>query len=289
MNQLINEQRERIAHLERVNDGLSSAIEKMELAAKDLGYNNSMTCSELEYLVETARAVAMVNSKNLELTSQLAAVKESGGTGQSPCAKFCESVALGKDFYQLREHADKMQVERDTLKQQNAELLAQISDAFGDGYYDGFVDGAKHQDNVDLNTKSQGGLAQIQDDALRCSEIAESEKSKRFGIASRQELAAQVELLRDALDKISNWNELPLEYRVNFGSNGQRDYYRNIASVALKTTPAQCLLEVKADAVRAAFRPLKAEWEMIAPNEVVTEEKLERLISLIYKTTKHED
>jgi uncharacterized protein YhaN len=126
MNQLINEQRERIARLERVNDGLSSTIEKMELAAKELGYDNSMTCSELDYLIETARAVVMVNQKNLELTSQLVAVKESGGTGQSPCAKFCESVALGKDLYQLREHADKMQVERDTLKQQNAELAAQV-------------------------------------------------------------------------------------------------------------------------------------------------------------------
>lgn len=126
MNQLINEQRERIAHLERVNDGLTSVIEKMKWAAKELGYNNSMTCSELDYLIETARAVVMVNQKNLELASQLVAVKESGGTGQSPCAKFCESVALCKDFYQLREHADRLHVENCETKRVNAELLAQV-------------------------------------------------------------------------------------------------------------------------------------------------------------------
>lgn len=58
--------------------------------------------------------------------AQLVAVKESGGTGQSPCAKFCESVALGKDFHQLREHADKMKVERDEALAQNAELMAMV-------------------------------------------------------------------------------------------------------------------------------------------------------------------
>jgi len=75
MNELINEQREKIAHLERINDGLMSAIEKMELAAVELGYNNSMSCSELDYLIETARAVAMVNQKNFELTSKIEMLK----------------------------------------------------------------------------------------------------------------------------------------------------------------------------------------------------------------------
>lgn len=133
MNQLINEQRERIAHLERVNDGLMATIEanisvfgRIKKSAFELGYNESMSCSEFDYLIETARAVVMVNSKNLELTSQLVAVKESGGTGQSPCAKFCESVALGKDLYQLREHADKMQVERDNAWQELREIRKAI-------------------------------------------------------------------------------------------------------------------------------------------------------------------
>lgn len=57
-------------------------------------------------------------SERDDLAAQLVAVKEVGGTGQSPCAKFCESVALKKDFDQLREHADKMKVERDALAAQ---------------------------------------------------------------------------------------------------------------------------------------------------------------------------
>ena len=55
----------------------------------------------------------------LALAAQLVTVKESGGTGQSPCAKFCESVALNKDFHRLRERVTE-------LEQKNAELAAQV-------------------------------------------------------------------------------------------------------------------------------------------------------------------
>jgi len=60
------------------------------------------------------------------LAAQLVAVKASGGTGQSPCAKFCESVATWKDFYQLREHSDRLHVENCDIKRVNAELAAQV-------------------------------------------------------------------------------------------------------------------------------------------------------------------
>jgi hypothetical protein len=82
MNELINEQREKISQLERINDGLMASIEanmavsgQIKKAAFELGYHESMSCNELEYLIETARAVVMVNSKNIELTSQLVAVR----------------------------------------------------------------------------------------------------------------------------------------------------------------------------------------------------------------------
>lgn len=71
-------------------------------------------------------------------------------------------------------------------------------------------------------------------------------------VVSRSEydaLAAQVEALRDALDKIENWNECTLEFRVNYGSKGERDFYRNVAKNALAATPQQHLAEVRAQAV----------------------------------------
>jgi hypothetical protein len=63
--------------------------------------------------------------------AQLVAVKEGGGTGQSPCAKFCESVATWKDFYQLREHSDRLHVENCDIKRVNAELVAQVEQLKG--------------------------------------------------------------------------------------------------------------------------------------------------------------
>ena len=39
--------------------------------------------------------------------------------------------------------------------------------------------------------------------------------------------------LKKALERISAWDELNLEFRLDYGSNGQRDYYRNIANEQL--------------------------------------------------------
>jgi hypothetical protein len=38
--------------------------------------------------------------------------------------------------------------------------------------------------------------------------------------------------LKTALRRIANWNELPIEFSINRGSNGERDYYRKIADEA---------------------------------------------------------
>lgn len=92
--------------------GVSGQIKK---AAFDLGYKDSMEATELDYLIETARASAMVNQKNVELQSQLVAVQDSVVHGKcansEPCATFCEAIATRKMFKQL-------QVERDALAAQ---------------------------------------------------------------------------------------------------------------------------------------------------------------------------
>jgi hypothetical protein len=63
--------------------------------------------------------IGVLTEERDALSAVLVEVKKSGGTGQSPCAKFCESVALRKDFDLLREHSDKMKVERDEFEASN--------------------------------------------------------------------------------------------------------------------------------------------------------------------------
>ena len=92
-------------------------------------------------------------------------------------------------------HRDIQNGELDLKLQRTKLQLQQLPDAFGDGYYEGFIDGAKHQDSVDLNTQSREGLAKIKDEAMRCSEIAEDQKSKRLGIPSRLDFVSALHLL----------------------------------------------------------------------------------------------
>lgn len=86
----------------------------------------------------------------------------------------------------------------DELRQKLDALALQVADSFGDGYYDGFIDGAKHHEDTDCSTDPD----RIGEDAMRCSEIAEGEKSKRLGIVSRQELERQLATIEaDVLDR----------------------------------------------------------------------------------------
>lgn len=73
--------------------------------------------------------------------------------------------------------------------------------------------------------------------------------------AENAELAALVEAKDKALAKISRWkgefpdigkfwgdgSGRPVSYGANFGSNGERDYMRNIAGTALALTPPDAL------------------------------------------------
>lgn len=55
------------------------------------------------------------------------------------------------------------------------------------------------------------------------------------------ELKAQVKLQGNALKLISKWDSCNVEFRINYGSNGERDYYREIASRCIVESPPQCL------------------------------------------------
>lgn len=83
--------------------------------------------------------------------------------------------------------AQRLEVEFNAIIAERDAALAQNAEAFGDGYYDGFLDGAKHHESTDCNTDP----TYLGDDAMHCSEIAEGEKSKLLGIVSRQELMTQ--------------------------------------------------------------------------------------------------
>lgn len=82
--------------------------------------------------------------------------------------------------------------------------------------------------------------------------------------AERDALAASNNKLTDALFKIANWNECTAEFRMNYGSNGERDFYRGIAQSVLHESPQHHLAahdaEVAAKAVEDAAKRLMCGW-----------------------------
>lgn len=83
-------------------------------------------------------------------------------------------------------------------------------------------------------------------------------------------LAAENAGLKAACERVSMWNEFPqatlrstgevVPYVVAYGSNGERDYMRNIATTALKETPATdaFLAEVRASGVEMAMEHMQS-------------------------------
>ena len=55
-------------------------------------------------------------------------------------------------------------------------------------------------------------------------------------IAARDELEERIDRLESALIRIANWNTHNLQCAIDHGSNGVRNYYRNIARAALEET-----------------------------------------------------
>lgn len=202
-----------------------------------------------------------------DLFDQVTAQRDSA-TSQLETAR----TAINNNFNQLREHADKIQAERDNAWQELREIreaiganpeestadevrrvvaerdkaLAQSAEDFGDGYYDGFIDGAKHQDDVDLNTKTLSGIAAISDEAMRCSEIAEGEKSKRVGIVSRQELTAKNTELVAQVEALTGADVI-----LNLIANGASENPILAAKGYQKGFGSQCLRDIQAEAGRA--------------------------------------
>lgn len=74
-------------------------------------------------------------------------------------------------------------------------------------------------------------------------------------VQQRDELAAQVQRLREALELIVKWNSHTTDFAVNFGSNGVRDFYRRIAESSL------------AEQTPTALAVLKAQWQAEALGE----------------------
>lgn len=92
-------------------------------------------------------------------------------------------------------------------------------------------------------------------------------------------LKAMVECQKLALSTISDWGSLTIEFKVNFGSNGQRDYYRKIAAEAYNKTPQQCLASVKADAVESVKPIVTEELREVFDSEMLEQMKSNGVIA----------
>src|SRR5690554_2518788 len=91
-------------------------------------------------------------------------------------------------------------------------------------------------------------------DLEQAEKIIEQQQQQIAELEQRNnELTAAVERLRDFAYKVENWQECTPEFRVNFGSNGERDYYRKLAKNALAATPQQNLNAVKREAFVSGF------------------------------------
>ena len=73
-------------------------------------------------------------------------------------------------------------------------------------------------------------------DRLEAAEAECLEEARLNGMGSEREAAlmARVERLERALIRIANWSEHNPQCAIDHGSNGVRNYYRNIARAALE-------------------------------------------------------
>jgi len=77
--------------------------------------------------------------------------------------------------------------------------------------------------------------------------------------------------MREALERISRWEEHTLELAVNYGSNGVIDHYRQIASEALAKCEARNLKASESceDTLAASLKPDQFEAHDITEQEVI--------------------
>lgn len=108
-------------------------------------------------------------------------------------------------------------------------------------------------------------------------------------------LAAENAGLKSACERVSMWNDFPqatlrstgevVPYVVAYGSNGERDYMRNIATTALKETPVTdaFLAEVRASGVDSAINTVIA---MMNHQHPVTSKAIDILRAHAYQLRK---
>ena len=65
----------------------------------------------------------------------------------------------------------------------------------------------------------------------QCSECAT--KDLELAVSTIKDQQSRIAELEKALQRIVEWDELSVKWRADNGSNGQRDYYRSLASEAL--------------------------------------------------------
>jgi len=108
---------------------------EIETVAAELGYTESMECSALDYIIETAKASVMVNQKNVELVAQVEALKDwrklalqfDGHRMQAMC--MLKAVAAGSAaIYEVNEFIAKAPVSgTEHLNQIKAEAVLKFS------------------------------------------------------------------------------------------------------------------------------------------------------------------
>lgn len=96
---------------------MTNRTNEIESVAAELGYAESMDCSALDYIIETAKASVMVNQKNVDLAEQVEALKDwrrlalqfDGHRMQAMC--MLKSVAAGSAaIYEVNEFIAKAPV-----------------------------------------------------------------------------------------------------------------------------------------------------------------------------------
>ena len=88
------------------------------------------------------------------------------------------------------------------------------------------------RDDLVFFSKSDTCYVKVESVASRKEEVEVSSAIHK-AINNHDRLEQENAELREALRRIRNWNDLGLTGRIDIGADGVRDYYRNVADLAL--------------------------------------------------------
>lgn len=131
------------------------------------------------------------------------------------CGTFKPREVLVAERNALAKEVDEANDRIGELTEERGAMAAQLVDAFGDGYYDGFLDGAKHHEAEDCSTDP----AYLGEDALRCSEIAESEKASHIGISKKQQCLRDVKAEAGRAGFVAGFNDSGEGFNGEYGAS----------------------------------------------------------------------